>query len=332
MTRDQNTTGSSPDLNGPEDEENAEDRVEDEEEFDDPDDGEDPGEAFAPLDEGDDVGPVTGFADDADTEDETDEEFDDPHDMGSGGDDLFIPDDGDEKSEPGKRRRGGRRSSSKNKPDRLESEGDASSPVGGGIKIADALVQLLVPIDDIHGDPSNPRLTRRLDVLKGAFSRFGIRKPIVVNKRNNTIEAGHQSVAALKELGATHVPVVWVDDEPIEQTAFNIADNRTGEVVADWDEGALAAMLEDLDDANSLDGLGFNDRELDEILGQVTTGDKSADDLLGDDFVLPSGDIEDKTAMDKITLFVVVDKKRALLQALDRVRHEIGDDLVRIMK
>lgn len=295
-----------------EDEENP--AAGDDDEYDeDPDDGEMPSAAYDPLDE-----------------DETDEEFDDPHDQGEGGADLFIPEDKDSHGDTRNRRRIGRRSSSTLKKERHAA--DEESPIGGGIRIAESLVPLLVPIDDIHGDPANPRLTRRLDVLKGAFMRFGIRKPIVVNRNNNMIEAGHQTVAALRELSATHVPVVWVDDEPLEQAAFNIADNRTGEVVADWDEAALAQMLEELDEADSLDGLGFNDREIDTILGEVTADTKSADDLLGDDFVLPSGDIEDKTAMDKVTLFVVVDKKRQLLQALERVRNEIGLDLVRIMK
>ena len=286
----------------------------DDEEFYDPDDGEMPAEAFPPLDE-----------DDPD-------EVPDPHDLGDSQDqDLFVPDDGDEKPEKKKRRRRGRRSSASLK-DEHKPNAEEETPMGGGIRCAEALVPLLVSIDDIQGDPSNPRLTRRLDVLKGAFSRFGIRKPIVVNRKNNTIEAGHQSVAALKELGATKVPVVWVDDDETEQMAFNIADNRTGEVVADWDEDALAQMLEDLDDSDALDGLGFNDRELDDLLGAVSNDEKSADELLGDDFVLPEGDIEDKTAMDKVTLFVVIDKKRDLLRALEGVRQEIGADLVRIMK
>ncbi len=322
MTGDQNTTESNQNQQDDEDEKNPATGAEDDEFFDDPEDGEMPAEAFPPMEE--------------------DEESDDPHALAPSGDDLFVPTDeeGDgegqgEESEadaPKRRRAGRRRSTSALKESRKAENSEQDTPMGGGVKIAPALVPLLVPIDDIEGDPANPRLTRRLDVLKGAFQRFGVRKPIVVNQNNKQIEAGHQSVAALKELGATHVPVVWVDDNEIEQQGYNISDNRTGEVVADWDESALSQMLEELDDADALDGLGFNDRELDDILGAVTNDEKLADDFLGDDFVLPTGDIEDKTAMDKITLFVVVDKKRALLQALERVRNEIGDDLVRIMK
>jgi len=137
---------------------------------------------------------------------------------------------------------------------------------GTEVALLPGLKPLLVPIDDVHPDPANPRVLKNLEALKGSLRRFGLRRPIIANERDGQIEAGHQTRQALVELGATHIPVIWADDDRIQATAFNIADNKTAEVVADWDEDALTRLLTDIAQAGDLDGMGFDDKEAARLL------------------------------------------------------------------
>lgn len=148
---------------------------------------------------------------------------------------------------------------------------------GTDIKILPALVPLLAPIDDVKPDPANPRITRDLEVLKNSILRFGVRKPIVVNERDDFIEAGHQTHAALKELGAAHIPVVWANDEYLEAVGFNIADNRTSDTVAEWDSDALSGLLRELKEEDETAIIGWEGDALDEAI----KGLKKSDDNLG---------------------------------------------------
>ena len=141
---------------------------------------------------------------------------------------------------------------------------------GTDVAVLKDLEPLLRPIDSVHPDPANPRTTQNLDALVGSIKRFGVRKPVVANARDGILEAGHQTQAALKALGATHLPVVFADDNRIDATAYNIADNRTAEVVAAWDDKALSALLNDLRaEADGLEGVGFSTDEIDALRLQM---------------------------------------------------------------
>lgn len=144
---------------------------------------------------------------------------------------------------------------------------------GINVALLPGLEPLLVPVDSIKPDPRNPRIRKRLEELVGSITRFGLRKPIVANKRDGVIEAGHQTLAALQEIGATQVPVVWADDDRMEATAFNIADNRSAEVVATWDEDGLKALIQELNDEDLISGIDYDEEEINNILGTFTDGD-----------------------------------------------------------
>lgn len=144
-----------------------------------------------------------------------------------------------------------------------ERDGTAYLP-GTNIPVLAGLDRMLVPLAFIRPDPTNPRTQTNIDALVSSIRAFGMRWPVVVNRRTGVIEAGHQRVDALKRLGARHVPVVWADDDKAMARAFMVADNRTAEVVAEWDEGALGALLEDIgrDSEQLLESLGFDDSEI----------------------------------------------------------------------
>jgi DNA modification methylase len=126
--------------------------------------------------------------------------------------------------------------------------------------IADQLRPLAVPCADLNLDPANARRhpEPNLEALKGSLRVYGQRKPVVVNRRTGTIEAGNGTLQAALALGWSHLAVVYVDDDPMTAAGFSIADNRTAEL-AEWDRAAL-----------------------DKLLGEIKTNDPLLDQMLAD--------------------------------------------------
>ncbi len=137
--------------------------------------------------------------------------------------------------------------------------------------IAESLRPLAVPIDSIHIDPDNARKhsLRNADAIKNSILRFGIRKPIVVNKSTMVCEAGNGLLSCLYRLaenggGFNYVPVVFVDDEKHTAKAYAIADNRTGDL-SDWNITQLTSDLNELEE-DLLLATGYTKEELDALL------------------------------------------------------------------
>jgi len=113
--------------------------------------------------------------------------------------------------------------------------------------IAENLRSLAVPIDSIDVDPANARKhgEENISAIRASLRVYGQRKPIVVNRRTNTVEAGSGSLVAARELGWSHIAAVFVDDDSMTAAGFAISDNRTAEL-AEWDQAALEATLRSL--------------------------------------------------------------------------------------
>lgn len=126
--------------------------------------------------------------------------------------------------------------------------------------IADQLIPLAEPIGSIKPDPKNARLhnDKNIQSIAASLTRYGQRKPVIVNQRNGIVEAGNGTVEAAKLLNWTHVAVLWVDDDQQAQNGFAIADNRTAEL-ATWDKVQLDALLVELNDqdATLIEDLAF---------------------------------------------------------------------------
>lgn len=114
--------------------------------------------------------------------------------------------------------------------------------------IAEPLRGLAVAVADLIPDPANARThpEANISALVGSLQVYGQRKPIVVNSRNNVVEAGNGTLAAAIKLGWTHIAAVFVDDDPSVAAGFAISDNRTAEL-AEWDNVALDALLREID-------------------------------------------------------------------------------------
>jgi len=115
-------------------------------------------------------------------------------------------------------------------------------------------------IVDLLLDPENARKhsQKNLDAIKASLTKFGQRKPIVINHKG-VILAGNGTVEAAKDLGWDHIDVAVVPSDWDEATAraYALADNRTAEL-AEWDENVLAKqLLELLDEDFDIEAIGF---------------------------------------------------------------------------
>jgi DNA modification methylase len=127
--------------------------------------------------------------------------------------------------------------------------------------IAEQLRSLAVLCTDLSLDPANARRhpDPNLEAIKASLRVYRQRKPVVVNRRTGTIEAGNGTLQAALALGWTHLAVVYVDDDPMTAAGFSIADNRTAEL-AEWDIAALDKLLAEIK---------TNDPMLDQMLADL---------------------------------------------------------------
>jgi DNA modification methylase len=132
--------------------------------------------------------------------------------------------------------------------------------------IAESLRPLAVPIDNLHEDPANARIGHDVERIALSLKQYGQRKPIVVNRlQQGKIEAGNGTYRAAKQLGWSHVAVVFVDDDPATAAGYGIADNRVGEL-SRWDTDVLREIAQTTGDFFT----GFEPAELDDLVGVST--------------------------------------------------------------
>jgi hypothetical protein len=126
-----------------------------------------------------------------------------------------------------------------------------------------------VPLADLHLDPANVRLhdEKNVGTIKASLSRFQQVEPLVVQRSTGRLIAGHGRVAAMRELGWTEADIVEVDVNDTQAAAMAITLNRSGEL-AMWDLPALGKILDSLKDEFPLEDLGFDAKDLDELIAQ----------------------------------------------------------------
>lgn len=150
---------------------------------------------------------------------------------------------------------------------------DTSGQPGGEVGaagldyIAEPLRPLAVPIGELNADPANARRhpDRNLAAIEASLRRWGQRFPIVVQRQGMVVRAGNGRLEAARRLGWTHLAAVVVDEDSVEATAFALADNRSAEL-AEWDDGALAALLQSLPTDVPT---GFSDGDLEALLAEL---------------------------------------------------------------
>jgi DNA modification methylase len=125
-----------------------------------------------------------------------------------------------------------------------------------------------VAISRLSSNPANPRLNdAAVPHVAASLRRFGWQQPLVARPSGEVI-AGNTRLKAAQSLGMAEVPVVWFEGTDLEATAYGIADNKTAQF-SEWDEPALAKLLEELRAEDELEGVGFSTDEIDELLAKI---------------------------------------------------------------
>jgi len=147
-------------------------------------------------------------------------------------------------------------------------------------------------LDDLFPAEYNPRKALKAgdaeyEKLKRSITEFGLVEPLIWNERRSRLVGGHQRLTVLRDMGVTEVDVSVVDLDEGREKALNVALNK---IAGDWDEKALAELLKTLDgDLQSLSG--FDDVELDDLLGEKAAAKGDALPEPGETVVSVNGDV-----------------------------------------
>ena len=126
----------------------------------------------------------------------------------------------------------------------------------------------IVPISRLYCSPTNPRSNdAAVPQIAASLRRFGWQQPVVARPDGEVI-AGNTRLKAAQQLGMAEVPVWWFHGTDLDATAYAIADNRTHEF-AQWNDAELIKLLEHLKAEDSLDGVGYGDEDIDDLVEQL---------------------------------------------------------------
>jgi hypothetical protein len=139
------------------------------------------------------------------------------------------------------------------------------------------LVIRRVALDGLHVDPSSARLhpERNLEAIRASLARFQQVEPLVVQRATGRVIGGNGRLVAMRALGWKEADVVELDLTETQATALGIALNRTSEL-ADWDLPTLGRLLESLQVEGALEGVGYNEAELDSLLKELEAANAPA--------------------------------------------------------
>ena len=107
--------------------------------------------------------------------------------------------------------------------------------------------------------------------MRASISEFGQVEVLVVQKGSNVVIGGNCRLKEMRRLGHKEAWVAEVDVDDTIAKRLALALNRTGEL-AGWDDKVLASLMADLEKADDVLNLGWNDVELDKILADADSG------------------------------------------------------------
>jgi ParB-like chromosome segregation protein Spo0J len=138
-----------------------------------------------------------------------------------------------------------------------------------------------VPIDNLVPYARNARTHSKEQIaqLRSSLREFGFVSPAVIDQDYNIL-VGHGRIAAAREEGYKTVPCVFAEDlTDAQKRAYILADNQLA-LNAGWDEEMLSVELADLqENAFDLSLLGFDDKELEKLLGSDTEAEEDDFDV-----------------------------------------------------
>lgn len=128
-------------------------------------------------------------------------------------------------------------------------------------RIRPELAHLVVAVGQVSGYPGNPR-RGNLQRLRQSLTAHGQYQPLLVQAATGHVVKGNNTLAAMLELGYTHVAAVFLDIDDDRARAVALIDNWTSDE-SDYDQAALADLLAGVVD---WDATGWSVDDLDDLL------------------------------------------------------------------
>ncbi len=122
-------------------------------------------------------------------------------------------------------------------------------------------------IDSLKPHPNNPN-KGQVEVIEDSIAANGWFGRVIVQQSTGHILAGEHRWRAAQAKGATHIDIQPVDCDDETAKRILLVDNRTA-ALASRNPEALAGLLRDLKAAEGLDGTGYDDNFLDNLLGEL---------------------------------------------------------------
>lgn len=131
----------------------------------------------------------------------------------------------------------------------------------------------MVQVGDLEPHPDNPH-QGDVNVIAESIAKNGFYGTVLVQASRMRIIAGEHRWRGAKANGLEQVPALIIDVDDDTATRIMLADNRTAEYGA-YDDQVLAELLRGLDD---LDGTGWSDDDLNDLLTDLDSGIAIVDD------------------------------------------------------
>lgn len=133
------------------------------------------------------------------------------------------------------------------------------------LRFHDDLLPLLTDAGRVRPHPGNPN-NGDTDTIVESMRVLGVYRPVYAQRSTGFILAGNHTYAAMLELGADRIPVVWLDVDDEAAKKIVAVDNRSAEK-GRRDPGLLTDLLTSLPD---LWGTGYTPDDLDRLLASLT--------------------------------------------------------------
>jgi hypothetical protein len=144
----------------------------------------------------------------------------------------------------------------------------AKQTSGAGLLILNERTEL-VPIDSIQPHPRNVNQAD-LGAIIESIGVHGFYGTVIVQKSTNAILCGTHRWRAAQEKGYQEIPVTFVDVSDEQAVKIMLVDNRTARLGTD-DNAALADLLQGLSNDGGIQGTGYAQEALDNLLHDLAT-------------------------------------------------------------
>ena len=144
-----------------------------------------------------------------------------------------------------------------------------------GPRIAPALQALVVPIASIELHPRNPRIGD-VEAIAASLTRFGLRRPVLVQASTRFVVAGNHLLRAALSLGWTEIAAIVEELDDATAIAYMLADNRTSDL-GGYDDALLAAILAEQSAADNLAATGYDPADVAALLRAAGLDERDPD-------------------------------------------------------